>query len=161
MLADGGRRTAEWAKMRTAKEIKIMRRIWKQKWLVVIGAVTIFLSIGAVAWAATGSQLATNGVSLSTATTDVTGSGQGPAADRRQAAQERREQRFERQQQLMQLLRGEMTPADQASYDQLVAVAKEKRDALQEARQDLADTLKQLRELTNKYLDAGGAGSGG
>lgn len=138
-----------------------MRRIWKQKWLVVIGAVTIFLSIGAVAWAVTGSQPATGGVSLSTAANDGTGSGQGVAANRRQAAKERREQRFERQQQLMQLLRGEMTSADQASYDQLVAAAKEKRDALQEARQDLADTLKQLRELTNKYLDAGGAGSGG
>ncbi len=138
-----------------------MRRIWKQKWLVVIGAVTIFLSVGAVAWAATGSQPATNGVSLSTATSVGAGLLQGQAADRRQAAKERLEKRVERQQQLMQLLRGEMTPADRASYDQLAAAAKEKRDALQEARQDLADTLKQLRDLTNKYLDAGGAGNGG
>jgi hypothetical protein len=138
-----------------------MKRIWKQKWLVVIGAVTIFLSIGAVAWAATDSQPATAGLSLSTAIGNGMALGQGPAADRREAAKERRDQRLERQQQLMQLLRGEMTPADQASYDQLVAAAKEKRDALQEAREDLADTLKQLRELTNKYLDAGGAGSGG
>lgn len=138
-----------------------MRTIWKQKWLVVIGAVTIFLSMGAVAWAATGSQPATAGVSLSTATSDGTALGQGPGAERRQAAKERREQRLERRQQLMQLLRGEMTPADQAAYDQLVAAVQEKRDALQEAREDLADTLKQMRELTNKYLDAGGAGSGG
>jgi hypothetical protein len=138
-----------------------MTRIWKQKWLVVIGAMTIFLSVGAVAWAATDSQPATAGVSLSTVTGDGTGLSQGSAADRRQAAKERREQRLERQQQLMQLLRGEMTPADQAAYDQLVAAAKEKRDVLQEAREDLATTLKQLRELTNKYLDAGGAGSGG
>lgn len=138
-----------------------MRSIWKQKWLVVIGAVTIFLSIGAVAWAATDSQPATDGVSLSTATGDIAGLGQGSAADRREAAKERREQRLEWQQQLMQLLRGEMTPADQAQYDQLVAAAQDKREALKEAREDLADTLKQLREFTNKYLDAGGAGSGG
>jgi hypothetical protein len=138
-----------------------MRRIWKQKWLVVIGAVTIFLSIGAVAWAATDSQSATGGVSLSTATGDTSGAGAGPGAALRQAAKERRAERFERQQQLLQLLRGEMTPADQASYDQLVTAAKEKRDALKEAREDLAATLKQLRDLTNKYLDAGSAGSGG
>ena len=142
-----------------------MRRIWQQKWLVMVGALTIFLSIGAVAWAATDSQPAGVGATIAecvgTGEGAAMGLGQGPAADRREAAKERREQRLERQQALFQVLRGEMTAADQVLFDQLVAAAEDKREAVQAAREDLADTLKQLRELTDKYLETDSAGTDG
>jgi uncharacterized coiled-coil DUF342 family protein len=54
----------------------------------------------------------------------------------------------------MQRLRAEMSPADQGLYDQLVSTAKQQRDELRQAKQKLVDTLKQLRDLRDKYLDA-------
>jgi hypothetical protein len=148
-----------------------MLKFWRHKGLVVVGALTIFLSMGAVAWAATDGQSGSTQVAqvaVSTATTGATATGdqsqvtgRRPGAALREAAKDRRQQRLERQQALMNALRGDMTPADQAAYDQLVAQAKAQREALQQARQDLAGTLKELRALTDKYLDLSGNNSGG
>ena len=145
-----------------------MRSLWRHKWLVVVGSLTIFMSIGAVAWAVgddatpAGATLATQcGVVECAADTvqQEQPAGARPGAALREAMKERREERLQRHAALMNALRGDMSPEDQAGYDALVAEAKEKREALQEARQDLADTLKRLRELTDKYLDLGDTGS--
>jgi len=142
-----------------------MRSLWRQKWLVVIGALTIFLSIGAAAWAV-GSDDASSGSEVAAATCatcsdEVQGAGERPGEAMRQAMKERRQERLERQAALLDALRDDMSPEDQALYDQLVASAKQKREALQQAREDLADTLKELRELTDKYLDIDGTGTSG
>jgi len=63
------------------------------------------------------------------------------------------EQWAQRHQELMDALREDMTPEDQALYDELVQTAKEQREALREARNDLVETLKQLRDLAGKYTD--------
>ena len=49
--------------------------------------------------------------------------------------------------------RDKMTPEDQQKYDELTASIEGDRTTLQEARQKLADTLKELRTLVDKYLD--------
>ena len=147
-----------------------MRRLWKQKWLVVLGALTMFLSIGAAAWAISDDgSAAGNGPGTAECTgvecSDCTQAGpqqqgEGPGAELRERLKERREQRLERYKALVESLRDDMTPADQALYDQLVQEAKDKQEALREAREDLADTLKELRTLTDKYLDLGGEAGG-
>ena len=83
---------------------------------------------------------------------------QAVGAEGREARQERREARAERRQALLDNLRDDMTPEDQAQYDELVASVQTQQAAMQEARQELADTLKELRALTDKYLAPSGAG---
>ncbi|OFW57511.1 MAG: hypothetical protein A2133_01930 [Actinobacteria bacterium RBG_16_64_13] len=149
-----------------------MKRIWKRKWLVIVATAAVFLSLGAVAWAATGDDPATDpsativaaadttGGALTAVAEDDTATATGPGAAIKKAVREKKQQWLKRQAALMQLLRDDMTPADQALYDQLVAEAKQKREALQEARQDLNQTMKQLRDLAHKYLDAAGDTTG-
>jgi basic membrane lipoprotein Med (substrate-binding protein (PBP1-ABC) superfamily) len=147
--------------VRTIKEARNMKRIWSHKWLVIAGTLVIFLSIGAVAWAAgnetataTGDQAAA-GLLLASTGDDGTQTQAGQGAAIRQKLKEKKQAWIQRQKALMDALRDDMTPADQSAYDRLIAAAKEQRDALKEARQALNGTLKELRELTNKYLDAG------
>jgi hypothetical protein len=143
-----------------------MKKIWRRKWLVIAAAVAIFLSIGAAAWAATGSD-----PSNTTATTTVTtaagssgdsgtlcpggGYGRGMAGlrERFQDMKERMQQRLQNQQSRLDDLSKQMTPEDKAKYDELIAKVKDQQDALQQARQNLADTVKQLRDLARKYLN--------
>ena len=54
----------------------------------------------------------------------------------------------------MEKLRESMSASDQALYDKLVETFKQQREALKEARKNLADTVKQLRDLRDKYLPA-------
>lgn len=144
-----------------------MKRIWRRKWLLVTAALAIFLSVGAVAMAATGDDGSTPiqsteacgaaGVVVAQAGSDepsLTAAAR-PGLGNRQALKEKRDQRIKRHEALMQLLREKMTPADQATYDRLVQTAKDQRATLQKARDDLAGTMKDLRELAEKYLDAG------
>lgn len=139
-----------------------MKRIWKHKWLVIAGSAAIFLSIAAVAWAASGNDTATGGSTAVVAAdsgstvTSVAGDAgaQATVAKLKDALKQRMGQFMKRQEALLQQLRAKMSPGDQALLDQLVAKAKDQRDALRQARQNLADTLKQLRDLRNKYLDA-------
>jgi hypothetical protein len=161
------------------KEVGTMRSIWKKKWFVIAAAVAIFLSVGAVAWAATGDDdpaAATTAASETTPTTAAAaddaitaesiiaglaqglGDGSGTPADKASAAVKQIKQRAQkwaqRQAALMNKLRESMTPADQALYDQLVTKLKQQREALKEARKNLGATLKDLRDLRDKYLDA-------
>jgi hypothetical protein len=150
-----------------------MKRIWRRKWLVIAAAVAIFLTVGAVAWAAAGNGSATGAASTAVATdntaatvapaaagTDSSTTAGGLGAAVRKALHERRQQIIKNREALLQSLRKDMTPADQALYDQLVAKAKEQRTALQQARQDLTQTLKQLRDLANKYRNTAGSTTG-
>jgi ABC-type transporter Mla subunit MlaD len=138
------------------------KRIWRHKWWVLVATMVIFLSVGAVAWAA-----ADDGTAESTPASAAedgplpglcaaVGDPAGLAADAGECAQnmrERGERWLKRQQMLMDKLREQMDAADQALYDRLVAAAKEQREALKEARKNLAETMKQLRDLRDKYLD--------
>jgi vacuolar-type H+-ATPase subunit I/STV1 len=139
-----------------------MKTMLKRKWLVMAATLAIFLSVGAVAWAATDEGVTNStvageetvvtvgAVAESDSNATVAEAGSGP----RQATREAREQWLKRKAAKMQELREGMTPEDQAVYDELVETLKEKRAALQEARKDLAATLKELRDLAHKYLDA-------
>jgi transketolase len=157
-----------------------MKKLWQRKWLVLALTVAVFLSIGAVAWATTsGGQAGDStpalpagqpGLTAAAAAGeeecdgDCTGNVEAecdgdcaesarPGSALRKAFREKAEQWAQRHEKLMQALRDGMTPADQALYDQLVQKAKEQREALQEARNDLMQTLEQLRDLADKYLD--------
>jgi hypothetical protein len=157
-----------------------MKTIWRKKWLVLVVAVAIFLSIGAVAWAAAGAddpaastattaaaaataatatsdELSAGAASLIAGLTQGLGDGSGTPAEKAAAAakvmKQRGEKWLQRQAALMEKLRADMSPADQALYDKLVAAFKQQRDALKEARQNLVETVKQLRGLRDKYVD--------
>lgn len=143
-----------------------MKRLWRHKWLAMAAAVAIFLSVGAVAWAAVDKDPATaptatalgtgEGSSLLLASSGEEGSSlEAAGAGMKKAARERIEQLRKMRAALMEKLREDMTPADQALYDQLTATAKTQREALQKAREALAGTIKQLRDLGRKYLDPG------
>ncbi len=147
-----------------------MRRIWKRKWWVLATALVIFLSVGAVAWAVGGDD------STSTTSTTVAPGGLGlggplkqalvnPDSEIRQAIKEAREAlknaiqagkeelaatRAER----LKNLRDRMTPADQQLFDQLAKTAEDQEATLKQARDNLHQTLQQLRELAKKYIPA-------
>lgn len=132
-----------------------MKRFWEHKWLLVALALVIFLSLGAVAWAA-GSG---DGQAVAPDRAVVAAAGR-PGPLQREALKEKREQWIERHKALIQLVREKMTPEDQAAYDRLVKMAKDQREALKEAREALKATLEELRDLTDKYLDVGGEAAG-
>jgi hypothetical protein len=147
----------------------MIKGIWRRKWFVLAAAVVAFLSVGAVAWAAAANDDAAAGTTATTAVAspnadsllaglgDVLGDGSGTPAERAatgaKAIRQRGEKWLERQAALMAKLREDMSPADQALYDRLVAAFKEQREAVKQARQKLMETVKQLRELRNEYLD--------
>ncbi|MCL5736654.1 MAG: hypothetical protein M1274_13920 [Actinobacteria bacterium] len=142
-----------------------MRKMWKHKWIVVGVALVVFLSVGTAAWAAAGSggpSAATGLAGVATLATTATTQGPPPALgapnSRRAALKERCQQFAQRQQQLLDLLREKMSPADQAKYDQLTQQIKDQQAALQKARTDLSTSLKDLRDLTNKYLNVPATG---
>ena len=152
---------------------RIWTRMWTRKWLITAATLAMFLSVGAVAWAAggdgtqapdpgVGNQITANSAVLALAATGqqalaAPGTSEPKA---REALKQKREQRIKRLEALMALVRDKMSPEDQAAYDRLVQTAKDQRAALQQARQDLTKTVKDLRELTNKYIDGGSAASG-
>lgn len=147
-----------------------MKGVWKRKWMVIPVAVAALLAAGAVGAVA----LATPGsgdpgrdsgeiVAAATvaATTDTTVAQVAPAAKelgkRKAHIQERRERikdRLERFKDRWVDARSRMTAEDQAAFDQLQDKAEGQREALRQAREDLAETLKQMRELARKYPPA-------
>jgi predicted nucleic acid-binding Zn-ribbon protein len=132
-----------------------MKNIWKHKWVVMPIAVAIILAAGAVAAVA----LADPGNAASTATaaqlvTATTAQSTGATTQAVSALAQRRaklQQRLEQLRQRLAQIRAKMTPQDQAALDQLLGTVKDQRQALQQARQDLAGTLKQMRTLVQKY----------
>jgi hypothetical protein len=143
--------------------------MWRHKWVVVGVSLVIFLSLGTVAWAAagngsdqssTGAAGAPNGVCLGLATGEVDGDVAATLDTMRKKMGERRDQFIQRQETLLNLLRDKMSAADQATYDELVQQAKDQRAALEKARTDLQTTMKDLRDLTQKYIDTQSGSTG-
>ena len=68
--------------------------------------------------------------------------------DKAQFQQERRQ----RKDATLKLIRDKMSAADQATFDKLLARQKTQQDALQKARTDLQSTNTQIRQMADKYL---------
>ena len=139
-----------------------MRRLWKHKWLVVATAVLLVLALGTVAWAATGSP--TDPTPAGATVTTVTGptattavQGQHPLL--RERIKQLLEKIKARDQAVVKAARAKMTPADQATLDRLIAKAKDQQAALQQARQNLGQTRKDIRSLVGEYVPVNGAGA--
>ncbi len=139
-----------------------MRRLWKHKWLVAVSAVLLVMALGTVAWAATGSASDPTpaGATVTTATASTaTTAAQGQHPLLRERIKQRLEKITARDQAIVKAARAKMTPADQATLDQLIAKAKDQQTALQQARQNLNQTLKDIRGLVGKYVPVKGAGA--
>jgi len=139
--------------------------VWRRRWWVLVVTVAVFLSVVAVAWAAGEEDEVAGPSTTALSFDDCLTPGFGPALggpaglsdedidERLKAMKERGKRWLERQGALMDKLREQMSEADKALYDQLVAAAKEQREAVREARQKVAETLEQLRDLRHKYLE--------
>lgn len=142
-----------------------MGRWTRHRWVILVGALTLVLAIGAVSWAATGS---------TAPTTPGTQSQQGPAYGRGfgmmggdVGARERgmgpgmrglgggdgvRQGRQDRSDAILKLIREKMSASDKATFDKLQKQQTTQRDALQKAAEALRTTNDQLRPLVDKYL---------
>ncbi len=142
-----------------------MKRLGSRSWLLVFGALVIVLALGAVGC---GGYIGESAIPAG----EQRGAGcmqtpaerggplppraQAPAELRGEAMQDRQEARADRREALLNDLRGKMSEADQAQLDELTATIEEQRSTLEADRQELADTLKELRALTDKYLGPDG-----
>lgn len=61
---------------------------------------------------------------------------------------------------VLQLVRDKMTPEDRAALDTLIRQAESQREELKNAASGLRNTMKQIRDLVEKYLPAEGDTSG-
>jgi hypothetical protein len=136
-----------------------MSRIWRHKWVIVVSALVMALTLGTVAWAAGSGQ--GGSTAASAAVTTATGSTATTVAAQTTPLRDLISQRIERvrlkDQALIRLARGKMSSADKATLDQLLATAKGQRAVLRQARQDLGQTLKSIRDLVGKYTPTGAA----
>ena len=137
-----------------------MRSIWKRKWIIAPIAVVIILAIGAVgavALAAPGDENPPASAQLTATTAIQSTAGAQSTTDpqQRQALREQRkakaQERLARQKARWAQARAKMTPEDQAAFDKLLPTIADQRAALQQAREDLKGTLKQMRDLVRKY----------
>ena len=150
-----------------AKEREEVKQLGEHKWVAIIAIVAIVLSVGAIAWAAvawaegkdclghdrigpTLSQRDNVGQRLQDAAPNMGAMAGGK--DRGGVAGDLREQGIQRVVALLDHVRDDMTVEDQAQYDALVDSLKDQRTEVQEATQELADTLKELRALLAKYV---------
>jgi hypothetical protein len=151
----------------TAKEREEVKQLGEHKWVAIIAIIAILLSVGAIAWAAvawaegkdcpgrdrigpTFPQRDNVGQRLQDAAPNM-GAMAGDK-DRGAVAGNLREQGIQRVVALLDRVRDDMTVEDQAQYDALVETFKDQRAEVQEATQELADTLKELRALLAKYV---------
>jgi len=146
-----------------------MKRQKILRWSAALAALAVLLSLGAVACGSSeGEQVVAPAQERVAQKRPAEGAecrsagNQGPLAERRDALREKREALqekkgvvLERQKALLENLRDDMSEEDQAAYDELMATIGEQKSALEEARQELADTLKELKALAAKYLDMG------
>ncbi len=140
-----------------------MKTIWKRKWLVMALTIAIVLLVGTTAWAAAGEgntagSAVSGGQGAAVAGTGVCQGGLGTECSElgdavRKTIRDKAGECAERQAKLMEVLRGDMSPEDQALYDELVETVKSQRETLQEARENLQSTLAQIRDLVDGYLD--------
>lgn len=138
-------------------------RFFKRKWVVPVAALVLTLSVGSIAFAATGSttmDASTSGV-VSTATTvtvrattDATLDLSGGAVDQGSAvlSSDQLAVAQAKENAILDLIREKMTSADQATFDQLRAAATEEQAALQQAQTDLSDTTAKIDLLVDTYL---------
>jgi hypothetical protein len=143
-----------------------MKKRRSPKWLLAAGALLLVIPLVAVACDSSGNdqvyvgQVAASGTNLqNNGTKPGTSHNGGLLAQRRQALKERRQARVEHRQALLKTVRDKMNASDQALFDQLTASIEQQRTAAQQARQKLADTLKELRTLIDKYLDVNDSGT--
>lgn len=154
-----------------------MKRFFRRKWLIgVLGAV-LALAIAGTAWAATGSSTSTPVSSVATAATTASVSATGGIAPalktflnstvgrqllaRLSQAQKNRKLNQERLQSVLNLVKAEMTPADQTQLGQLLAQIASERQAVQQANTNLKNSTSALRTLADKYLLPASAGATG
>jgi hypothetical protein len=130
-----------------------MSRWLRHRWVIAGAAVVLVLAIGAVSWAATSTTTAPS------TTPAAPGPGLGGrhffrdgAGPQGQDKTQRQEQRQQRRDATLKLIRDKMSPADQATFDKLLAQQKTQQDALEKAREDLQSTNTQIRQMADKYL---------
>jgi len=142
-----------------------MKRLRSNMWLVAVSVSVIVVSLGAVACGgdsddgsgAISDQRLSQRLQNAAGDLDRLRPGvQAPLAQRRDALQDRVEAQAERRDAVVDNLRDEMTEEDQALLDELRAEIDDQRGTLAADRQELADTLKELRALTDKYLGLDG-----
>jgi uncharacterized protein involved in exopolysaccharide biosynthesis len=135
-----------------------MKALWKRKWIVIPVAAAIVLAagaVGAVALASPGdNSAAAAATELVTATTQTAGDTTAPALDQVAKRKAKVQERLDRVKKRWAEARAKMTPEDAALFDQLKGKSQDQREALQQARKDLGGTLKQMRELVQKYKPA-------
>jgi hypothetical protein len=138
-----------------------MGSMWKHKWIVIPVVVAIVLAagaVGAVALASPGDNgsavTAAELVTAATLTTQTAGDTAAPVLDQVAKRKAKVQERLDRVKKRWAEARAKMTPEDQALFDQLKGKSQDQREALQQARKDLGGTLKQMRELVQKYLPA-------
>lgn len=142
-----------------------MKVILGRRVIVSASALVMALAIGATAWAATSTTQATTGPTAVTQSAapsagggmrglgDVLGGGPGGAPGSGQVqGRPDTAQIQEREQAVLKLVRGEMTSADQAKLDALVAQQKTQSAAVEKAANDLRSTNDQLQTLIDGYL---------
>ena len=141
-----------------------MGRWTRHRWVIVVGALTLVLAIGAVSWAATTTTTTPNapgqqgwygkGDGMMRGGYGMGGYGMmgvGPGMHGRgargdfQGGQARRDA-------ILKLVRDKMSAADKATFDKLQKQETAQEQALQKAAEDLRNTNQQLRALVDKYL---------
>lgn len=142
-----------------------MRKVLRHKWAIALGALLLALAIGTGAWAATSaaSSLPTLGCAGGRGDLFEWSAEEGNRFGPGQWCPPMREHR-ERQDKchgaVLQLVRDKMTPEDQAALDTLIRQAESQREELKNAASALGDTMKQIKDLVDKYLPAEGDTSG-
>ncbi|MCX8033441.1 MAG: hypothetical protein N3B14_08675 [Thermoleophilia bacterium] len=148
-----------------------VREVIRHKWVVPVAALVLVLAIGAGAWAATGSNEASQDNSTASngaVTTEERlalgadlGLGElfGPGHVRGlrgmgnpEQAEQMRERMQRRVEAMLDLLRDKMSPEDQATFDNLMAQREAQQEALKKALEELRSTNQKLRDLIDKYL---------
>ena len=141
-----------------------MRRLLRHRLVIGLSAIVLVVTVGAVAWAAPGggggTGIGTVGPPRLTADEGerfLGGHWRRGALGRvpeefEQRMQERRALREQRRDAFLELVREKMSAEDQAALDRLTAQAEQQRDALEQARQAVIATERQIHDLVDEYF---------
>ena len=135
-----------------------MKGLWKHKWVVIPLGAAVILAAGAVGAVALASPAADDSQQASVevaaalpATSDAAAEQVAPAVEEVGNRKAKVQERLERIKKRLDDARSRMTPEDRAAFDRLQGKAKGQRETLRQAREDLAETQKQIRDLVKKY----------